>query len=326
MVIGAGMTGITAAHTLQKAGRSVIILEKARGIGGRMSTRRSDEHQWDHGAQYFTAEDKRFVAMVESWQAKGIVKVWETPIGAWDGQHLSKVSRKPHYVGTPKLNAPLHDLAEGIDIRLQTQVTDIEKHEDGWHVFTPDLEYICEELVLAIPSPQAVALLPPKHPFYEFATSIKISPCWALLVHTPVALPFPYGGIYVNQGPIRWIANNSTKPGRASSHDGTDWVIHATPEWSLAHLEATADDIAQQLLAEFEHFILKQEPAFRYFNWQQVQVHRWRYSRYFGQIQLKYALHEDSLTLAGDWLSNGRIEGAFLSGLAAAEAILENKY
>jgi phytoene dehydrogenase-like protein len=41
IVIGAGISGLAAATELAKAGCRTIVLEKSRGIGGRMATRRS---------------------------------------------------------------------------------------------------------------------------------------------------------------------------------------------------------------------------------------------------------------------------------------------
>ena len=53
-VIGAGLAGLSCATALQAAGVVVRVYEKSRGPAGRMSTRRGDGWQCDHGAQYFT--------------------------------------------------------------------------------------------------------------------------------------------------------------------------------------------------------------------------------------------------------------------------------
>ena len=47
-VIGAGITGITLANLLQKK-VNLTIFEKSRGVGGRMSTRRAEPYQFNHG-------------------------------------------------------------------------------------------------------------------------------------------------------------------------------------------------------------------------------------------------------------------------------------
>ena len=64
LVIGAGMTGIACARQLQVAGLDVVLLDKGRGIGGRMATRRVElggqTIRFDHGAQYITARSADF--------------------------------------------------------------------------------------------------------------------------------------------------------------------------------------------------------------------------------------------------------------------------
>ena len=70
-VIGAGLAGLSCARHLQQQGLEVQLFEKSRGAAGRMSTRRGDDWQCDHGAQYFTARDPDFRTEVARWQALG---------------------------------------------------------------------------------------------------------------------------------------------------------------------------------------------------------------------------------------------------------------
>jgi hypothetical protein len=67
-VIGAGISGLTAARTLQDQGHRVTVFEKLRSPGGRAATRRINELQFDHGAQYFTARDPAFRRAVAAWR------------------------------------------------------------------------------------------------------------------------------------------------------------------------------------------------------------------------------------------------------------------
>ena len=64
LVIGSGMTGIACARKLHAAGLDVLVLDKGRGIGGRMATRRVEVNGqticFDHGAQYVTARATGF--------------------------------------------------------------------------------------------------------------------------------------------------------------------------------------------------------------------------------------------------------------------------
>jgi len=79
--VGAGLSALSATGVLSRAGFSVRLFEKNRGPGGRMATRREGPYGFDHGAQYFTARDKRFVQEVQKWVAAGKVQRWEGRIG-----------------------------------------------------------------------------------------------------------------------------------------------------------------------------------------------------------------------------------------------------
>ena len=78
---GAGLCGATVAHHLARHGVSVTIVDKARGPGGRMSSRRSPEGRYDHGAQSFTARDPRFLRQVRVWEAAGLIVAGDACLG-----------------------------------------------------------------------------------------------------------------------------------------------------------------------------------------------------------------------------------------------------
>ena len=58
LIVGAGLAGLCAARELQRAGRSICVLDKARGVGGRLASRRMGDAVLDHGAQYFTVRSE----------------------------------------------------------------------------------------------------------------------------------------------------------------------------------------------------------------------------------------------------------------------------
>ena len=75
-VVGAGIAGLACATRLQEAGLKVSLFEKSGGAAGRMSTRRGNGWQCDHGAQYFTARHPDFRAEVARWQRAGVAGLW----------------------------------------------------------------------------------------------------------------------------------------------------------------------------------------------------------------------------------------------------------
>lgn len=80
------------------------------GVGGRLGTRSSADGSlkgappgaalvFDHAAQYFTAADPAFKAMVADWQAAGVVEEWQGPVGTLHGGAFTPdASTEPRYV------------------------------------------------------------------------------------------------------------------------------------------------------------------------------------------------------------------------------------
>ena len=162
-VIGAGIAGLSCATQLQEAGFKVSVFDKSRGPGGRMSTRRGDDWQCDHGAQYFTARDADFQAEVARWQAAGVAALWQPRLTVLGESNPAAVDPKiDRFVGTPRMTSPARFLAEKLPLSLQTTVQSLEKRGDGWRLTTAEQGKLDSEfsaVLLAIPAPQAVPLL-----------------------------------------------------------------------------------------------------------------------------------------------------------------------
>ena len=121
---------------------------------------------------------------------------------------------------------------------------------------------------------------------------------------------------FVNSGALSWIASQASKPGRPSSHA---WLLHASTEWSRAHLEDGRERVAKSLLAE-----AKRLRGVGAVNAKSVRVHRWRHALANEPLETgAFCFEERRLAIAGDWCAGSRVEGAFLSGLEAGERIAE---
>ena len=136
-VVGAGISGLTAASRLARGGCAVTVYETGRGPGGRTSTRRAGPDgagwQFDHGAQYFSAKDPAFRAIVEDWRAEGLVAEWTGVFGTLDATTGTFVREDPQetkerWVGTPSMNAIAKGLARraGISLVTSRRVTSFE--------------------------------------------------------------------------------------------------------------------------------------------------------------------------------------------------------
>lgn len=315
-IVGAGMAGLSCAKELQKAGIVVTLFDKSRGPSGRMSTRRGEGWQCDHGAQYFTARHPAFRAEVMRWQAAGVAAVWQPQLAVFGGlnDHLPDAGIE-RFVGTPRMTSPARMLADTLDLNLQATVTELVREGELWQLDTKEsgrLQSRFDAVLLAVPAPQAVPLL--EHVALKLASlsaQAVMRGSWVLMVTYDRRPTLPFEAAFVNHGPLRWIARNNSKPGR----DGTEtWLLHATAEWSEAHIEETPEAVAEVLLSAFAE-LGAPPPA----TWT---PHRWRYAD-SAPAMVHECIWDDALRLGlcGDWLNGGKVEGAWLGGHALGRQV-----
>ncbi|MEO1170789.1 MAG: NAD(P)-binding protein, partial [Myxococcota bacterium] len=129
-MVGAGIAGMFCARTLKDHGVPVTVFDKGRGPGGRMSTRRQESHQFDHGAQYFVARDRDFRRYVLSWLEDEVVGRWEGKSGVWSaGEVALDDAPKERFVGTPSMSAVVSHLGRDLETRFGAAVTATERRD-----------------------------------------------------------------------------------------------------------------------------------------------------------------------------------------------------
>ena len=316
-VIGAGLAGLSCASALTKAGIQVKVFEKSRGVAGRMSTRKSDGWQCDHGARYFTARDPAFQNQLAIWLEQGVAAQWQTPIGVYENQawHSSK-SSDARYVGTPWMTSPAHHLAKSLEIHTGHTITSINRVQQQWQLHTAEhglLDYHPDWVISAIPAPQALALTKAIDPAITgLHEKAKTEGCWTMMLRLNQAITMPFEAAFINEGILSWVARNNAKPQRTGEEV---WVIHAQSQWSQDHIDADPLAIAPQMIAAFISLGGKTPTAHA--------IHRWRYASSATNLQEGFHCDfERGIGYCGDWLHGGRVEGAWLSGQALAKTII----
>lgn len=306
-IIGAGISGLAAAQRLIATGYAVDIFDKGRGPGGRMSTRREriDDatYLFDHGAQYFTVRDPRFVSQVDAWTHEGLAARW--PDAGPDA-----------FVGTPMMCSPLAALCEPFGVRFATRIEGIIGAPGAWHLTAENETFgPYAQVIVAIPSEQAASLLASWAPdFAQLALKNVSQPCWTTMVSFEED-PRDLAPVMRVQGPVlAWVANNASKPDRSG---GSAWVLQATPDWTAAYIDLSREDAAAPMFAAWQALVSHPLP-------QPVllKAHLWRYARTGEGVD--GCLYDKALCLGvcGDWLKGPRVEAAWLSGLELAEALL----
>ncbi len=311
-IIGAGMAGLACARKLAKAGKAVTLFDKGRGVGGRMATRRVETPhgvlRFDHGAQYFTVRDPGFRAALAD--LTDVVAPWPDDGGA---------PSEERFVGAPSMNALPKAMAEGLDVQVSLRITDLRRNPEGW-VLTAEggaLFGPFDAVAVAVPAEQTGALVAPhSQAFAAQAQAARAAPCWAGLFAVDTPNPPPFAARRLKDHPVlAWIACDAAKPGR--SPNPQTWVLHARPDWSAVHLE-DAPEAVLNLLQEAFTQIVQPQGAIVF-----AQAHRWRYAQVAQPAATPFAWDPDlRLGLCGDWRIGPRIEAAWRSGDALADAIL----
>lgn len=338
IVIGAGVAGLTAARALERAGLTTLVLEKSRGLGGRAATRTVHGARVDHGAQFFTARDPRFQSEVDGWLRDGVARVWADGFPSWsavDGWRATEPGAHPRYACPAGMSALGKRLAEGLAVTRQARAVAVQQGGEGWEVRLEDgARQRAPRLVVTAPVPQALELLrgfdlrPADH---AALAAVAYAPCFALMAGYPGVAAPRWPGVRLPDHPdLAWIANDGAKRGAdgsatggadgGSDGAGTVLVLHATASFTRRRYDDPPAAIVADLLRAASAVIpWAERPA-----WTDHQ--RWRYALAEAPHPASALLAADGLVLAGDGFGGedgGRLESAYLSGLAAAALLGE---
>ena len=304
IIIGAGMTGLSAAKILTQKGHEVTILDKGRGVGGRMSTRTIEQGKADHGAQYFSVKTPEFQALIDQLSAENITATWQ----------LAQ-RENSRYVGAKGMNTIPKKMAENLDIRLNEKAILIVKNEVKTESGNT---YSFDNLIVTIPIPQAIEFFTnSKMTFSEqdsaVVAGIKYEPSIAVMVVLQEKTSIPTGGIILENQTVAWIADNFQK-GISAIPTAT---LHASVAFSKTHFEEDLQTVSKMMLNAVSQWIMPE-------NIVSTQAHRWRYSNASERYEEAfYQLQNQQIYLAGDGFGVGNVEGAFLSGYKVGQAISE---
>lgn len=319
VIVGAGLSGLLAAQTMQAAGWRVVLLEAADRVGGRLATHPIGPGRADSGAQFFTVRSSAFQQQVRVWLAAEWVYVWSR--GWSDGSLASEPpDGHPRYAARGGMAALAAQLADGLDARLESPVEALAVEGNGWRVGTATQAYPARAVILTPPVPVTLALLAASnlalHP--EDRAALAAVDYWPSLaglfwVDGAVDLPEP-GALQRHKDPVAWIANNRRK---GISPDATAITLHAGPAYSQQLWDEPDDVLLAGLREALTPFLLAGARIVA------SKLVRWPHALPITTHRERVLVAQDvpPLLFAGDAFGGPRIEGAALSGLAAGEAV-----
>ncbi len=302
-IIGAGLAGIACAQQLRAAGIPFRILEKSRGVGGRVATRRFGTQAFDYGARHLEIRSAQFQDAVAPWAA------------------LTTATLAPPTSG---LRTIIKQLAAGLDVELSTQVTSIGFDPHGVVLSLVDGQ-LCRftHVVVTAPLPQALTLLPERtrHAIDpgQLTNLLSVTYQRALVVSMAV----PLGQQVIDAAALaenRLIARLDTR----RDVQGQIWVaqIHAN------HVEVAFEKSDVELVAAVTAELSRDGSSFVP---TEFHVQRWRYARVDNPLTAAcMAVGPTSrLLFAGDAfrasIAAGTTDAAWSSGLAASQLIQDQQ-
>lgn len=241
----------------------------------------------------------------------------------------------PRYRGVGGMAGIAKHLARRLDVRTGVTVERVERDgpAGGWRVWTDDgRSMAADALVMTAPAPQSLVLL--NAGGVELAPAVRdglaavvYDPCFAVLAELagPSGLAGAAGsagGLFVDPDStagavISWMADNTAK-GVAEPADGRACVtIHATGEFSRRRFDDAKDDVAADILAAAAPLLGSAVASHS--------IHRWKFAQ--PTVFHPEACGFDDSTgapvaFAGDGFLSAKVEGAALSGMAAAGRLL----
>jgi renalase len=344
LVVGAGLAGLAAARDLTNAGYRILVLEKSRGVGGRAATKRMELSRIDagkthlesivradHGAQFFTARGARFQDMIAAWSELGIVREWTRGFPRLSASGLERrTSFNPRFVCPPGMSALGKTIRDGLgeetplNIELGALVSAVWPSGHGWSAVLENGDtHHAKALVVNVPAPQALNLLHQNLDPEGVAAleAVRFEPCWAVIAALETRPEPGWLGVEIDHPMLAWAALDHSK---READAPPVLVLHATPSWSLEHLEQRPEAVLNPLLDAAQEMLG---------GWVQHRLaavaHRWRYALPSVTLPGPF-LAQDNLVVCGDWcapISNPlaatgrgtpRIETALESGWASA--------
>jgi len=337
-IIGAGMSGLAAAHTLQDAGRTVTLFEKSHGVGGRAATRKRDGFIYDHGAQYFKGgSDLSTEWITQRFPTPDLLDIAK-PVWIFDGAGYiqegdPKQNADPKWSYRSGFTSFSKRMAETIDVRLETLVGRVQQIHTGWSIFGANNESLGEfnQLLITLPATQAISLIEASQFADEQGKAIseqlgkaKYNPLISVMLGykpTPQIRPY-YALVNTDKGhAISWLAWEHEKASERTP-EGTGLLIaQMAPSYSKEHREtpqtALFQDVAQLVSTLVDEQLTT--PMF-------TDVQYWRYALPAEKADADALLAVTlplGLAFCGDAFVGGRAHLALEDGVHVAQRLLQ---
>ncbi len=327
VIVGAGVAGLACAQALAAAGLAPVILERARGVGGRCATRRVEGQPVDLGPSFLHGSAPDFLTALAAVPSTA-VEGWPTqPDGAGRPCQPEAFDRgETRLAFVDGVNAFPRALARGLSVQTGVQVLRVDAEAGQLKLVLAQGEpVLARTVVLAVAPEQAVALL-------DAQAGGAVATIRAILAMSPSEPALALAALYPADAPVPpWQVHypEASRVLQLVSHDSSKrpapgfraLVFQTHPRWSAEHLDDSA--WPEQVLAEAGRIVgpWAAAPLHRH-------AHRWTWARTgrVGELAAPMCVALPGgaqLGVCGDrFAPGGGVEAAWTSGRALAARIL----
>ena len=319
-IIGAGLSGITVASKI-KDKFEVQVFEKARGVGGRMSTRKDPPFIFDHGAQFFKIKSKCFKYFLSELFTEKIIRPWEFKLAYYEENSLKKIkvikNSDKFYVGVPNMDTIVKYIAKDCNVILNTKIERIIKEKNKWFLYDQNKQSFGEYdwVILTLPAKQSLELIDKNISFYPLINKVKMMGCFSLMIGMNEPIHLDFDAALIEHNDVGWLALNDSKPCRMKKNS---LLINSSYEYASKQINYSKDTVLRHLLNQTNTLI-----NHKLSNINMTKIHQWRYVEAKKSPTENYFIdHTKKIAVCGDWFVNSRVEGAFLSANELSKDIL----
>ena len=292
IIIGAGIAGLVLAQKLKGQGVETLILEKSRGVGGRVATRRIEDLGFDHGASFMPTYSE-CLDVVE--KAHLTHKMRFTTAGVFFDGGMNQLPKS---------------LAANLNVLRDQRVLRISRSEGIWSLQTESQEsFTARKVILTAPLPQAIELLKANGLSSSFDREIGFVEYRKCLM-----------GLFAVQDPLNeLIEKTPASPTflfmKERSLHPRGLVVHASDYFAENYYDLPDEDLLGIIKSYAQDYLGTALATTA------SELKRWRYGLSKNVLPYPYLEYAESLYLIGDAFQNPGIQGSVLSAIALSRSL-----
>lgn len=336
-IIGAGCSGLAAAHEFRDASYAVTIFEQSQQVGGRVATGEQQGFIYDYGAQYIKRGSPISISLItERFQLNDLIDIAK-PVWIFDrdghiqeGDPVQNAEPKWNYLSG--LHALTKRLAQDLDIRLQTRVDYLQQSVTGWKLFDQRGEDYGEfdQVLISIPGSDAVECIRKskiqgrqQEEICALLEKAKYNPLISVMLgYRPIPRERPYYAL-VNTDKahiISWLAWEHEKSLERVPKGAGMLIAQMAPQYSHDNWNTSDNNIINEVAHQMTVFLDEplDDPFFS-------DVYRWKYALPAEKAdaeQLNALAMPLGLAFCGDAFVGGRVHLALEHGVEVAQTLV----